>query len=251
MREACWGDIAIHPLSSDFKLEIQVVIARLVPNEVRELIKQSAKIESPLEIPSVQIVPQSGMMRGRRNTTMNDKTIIPSEVIEKRIFLIRGQKVMLDRHLAELYGVPTMRLNEAVKRNTKRFPPDFMFQLSVDENDTLISQFAISKGRGGHRKLPFVFTEQGIAMLSSVLKSDRAVLVNFEIMRAFVKLRQLLSTHKDLAAKLEELEKKYDAQFKVVFDATRQIIYTPEKPKREIGFRVKEPAVKYGVKRQK
>ncbi|MCX6121905.1 MAG: ORF6N domain-containing protein [Ignavibacteriales bacterium] len=180
---------------------------------------------------------------------MNENTIIPSEVIEKRIFLIRGQKVMLDRHLAELYGVPTKRLNEAVKRNVKRFPLDFMFQLSVDENDSLMSQFATSKGRGGHRKLSFVFTEQGIAMLSSVLKSDRAVLVNIEIMRAFVKLRQLLSTHKDLAAKLEELERKYDAQFKVVFDAIRQIIYTPEKPKREIGFRVKETTAKYNGKR--
>jgi hypothetical protein len=146
---------------------------------------------------------------------------------------------MFDRHLAELYGVPTMRLNEAVKRNVKRFPPDFMFQLSADENDSLISQFAISKGRGGHRKSPFVFTEQGIAMLSSVLKSDRAILVNIEIMRAFVKLRQLLSTHKDLAAKLEDLEKKYDAQFKVVFQAIRELIAPPDKPKREIGFRVK------------
>lgn len=182
---------------------------------------------------------------------MIEKTIIPSEVIEKRIFIIRGQKVMFDRHLAELYGVPTMRLNEAVKRNVKRFPPGFMFQLSLDENDSLISQFAISKGRGGHRKLPFVFTEQGIAMLSSVPKSDRAILVNIEIMRAFVKIRQLLSTHKDLAAKLEELEKKYDAQFKIVIDAIRQIMYTPERPKREIGFRVKEPTAKYGVKRQK
>jgi hypothetical protein len=101
---------------------------------------------------------------------MNEKTIIPSEVIDKRIFIIRGQKVMLSRHLAELYGVPTKRLNEAVKRNYKRFPPDFMFQLSVDENDSLMSQFATSKGRGGHRKLSFVLTEQGIAMLSSVLK---------------------------------------------------------------------------------
>ena len=112
-----------------------------------------------------------------------------------------------------------MCLNEAVKRNLNRFPSDFMFQLTEEENDSLISHFAISKGRGGHRKLPHVFTEQGIAMLSSVLKSDRAVLVNIEIMRAFVKLRQLLSTHKDLAAKLEELEKKYDTQFQVVFCA--------------------------------
>jgi hypothetical protein len=112
-----------------------------------------------------------------------------------------------------------MCLNEAVKRNLNRFPSDFMFQLTEEENDSLISHIAILKGRGGHRKLPHVFTEHGVAMLSSVLKSDRAVLVNIEIMRAFVKLRQLLSTHKDLAAKLEELEKKYDTQFQVVFCA--------------------------------
>jgi hypothetical protein len=182
---------------------------------------------------------------------MKQQSIVPSEIIEKRIFFIRGQKVMLDRHLAELYEVPTMRLNEAVKRNLKRFPPDFMFQLSNEENDTLISHFAISKGRGGHRKLPYVFTEQGVAMLSSVLNSDRAIDVNIEIMRAFVKLRELIASNKELAGKLAELEKKYDAQFKVVFDAIRQIIYSPEKPKREIGFRVKEPAAKYSTKRKK
>jgi hypothetical protein len=182
---------------------------------------------------------------------MKQQSIVPSEIIEKRIFFIRGQKVMLDRHLAELYEVPTMRLNEAVKRNLKRFPPDFMFQLSNEENDTLISHFAISKGRGGHRKLPYVFTEQGVAMLSSVLNSDRAIDVNIEIMRAFVKLRELIASNKELAGKLAELEKKYDAQFKVVFDAIRQIIYSPEKPRREIGFRVKEPAAKYSTKRKK
>jgi hypothetical protein len=180
---------------------------------------------------------------------MKSSSIIPLEIIEKRVFLIRGQKVMFDRHLAELYGVPTMRLNEAVKRNLKRFPSDFMFQLTEEENDSLISHFAISKGRGGHRKLPHVFTEQGVAMLSSVLKSDRSVLVNIEIMRAFVKLRQLLSTHKDLAAKLEELEKKYDTQFRIVFDAIRELMAPQEKPKREIGFRVKETKAQYKIKR--
>jgi hypothetical protein len=180
---------------------------------------------------------------------MKSSSIIPLEIIEKRVFLIRGQKVMFDRHLAELYGVPTMRLNEAVKRNLKRFPSDFMFQLTEEENDSLISHFAISKGSGGHRKLPHVFTEQGVAMLSSVLKSDRSVLVNIEIMRAFVKLRQLLSTHKDLAAKLEELEKKYDTQFRIVFDAIRELMAPQEKPKREIGFRVKETKAQYKIKR--
>jgi hypothetical protein len=176
---------------------------------------------------------------------MKSSSIIPLEIIEKRVFLIRGQKVMFDRHLAELYGVPTMRLNEAVKRNLKRFPSDFMFQLTEEENDSLISHFAISKGRGGYRKLPRVFTEQGVTMLSSVLKSERAILVNIEIMRAFVKLRQLLSTHKDLAAKLEELEKKYDTQFRIVFDAIRKLMAPPEQPKKEIGFRVKETKALY------
>jgi hypothetical protein len=182
---------------------------------------------------------------------MKQQSIVPSEIIEKRIFFMRGQKVMLDRHLAELYEVPTMRLNEAVKRNMKRFPPDFMFQLSNEENNRLISHFAISEGRGGHRKLPYVFTEHGVAMLSSVLNSDRAIDVNIEIMRTFVKLRELIASNKELAGKLAELEKKYDAQFKVVFDAIRQIIYSPEKPKREIGFRVKEAVAKYSTKRKK
>jgi hypothetical protein len=127
----------------------------------------------------VHLLQQRKCKRKMKNSGASGN-IIPLETIERRIFLIRGQKVMIDRHLAELYGVPTLRLNEAVKRNAKRFPSDFMFQLSVNENDSLISQFAISKGRGGHRKLPFVFTEQGIAMLSSVLKSDRAVVVNIQ-----------------------------------------------------------------------
>jgi ORF6N domain len=165
--------------------------------------------------------------------------LIPVETIHKKILLIRGQKVLLDRHLAELYGVPTMRLNEAVKRNGRRFPADFMFQLTEQENEALISHFAISKGRGGHRKLPYVFTEQGVAMLSSVLNSDRAMDVNIAIMRAFVSLRELLSTHKDFARKLQDLERKYeshDKQIKAVFDAIRQLMAPPEKSKHKIGF---------------
>lgn len=167
------------------------------------------------------------------------KSLIPVEFIEKKILLIRGQKVMLDSDLAELYGVETRVLNQAVRRNIQRFPEDFMFELSAEENDSLRSQFVIlKKSRGQHRKyLPYAFTEQGVAMLSSVLNSNRAIEVNILIMRAFVKLREMISSHKDLAKKLEDLEKKYDSQFKLVFDAIRQLMAPPEpKKKRPIGF---------------
>jgi len=157
--------------------------------------------------------------------------------IENKIYFLRGQKVMLDRDLAELYGVTTSRLNEQVKRNRSRFPSDFMFQLQVEEVNSLISQNAISNvGRGGRRKPAYVFTEQGVAMLSSVLRSERAVQVNIEIMRAFVRLRRMLAAHKELAGKLAEMEKKYDGQFKVVFDALRELMAPPEPPKGRIGF---------------
>jgi hypothetical protein len=163
---------------------------------------------------------------------------LPPEVIERRILLIRGHKVMLDRHLAELYEVPTFRLNEAVKRNRRRFPEDFMFQLSKEESGILTSQIAMSKpGRGGRRTLPYVFTEQGVAMLSTVLNSDRAIAVNIAIMRTFVRLRQLLGTHKQLAERLAATEKKYDRQFKVVFDILKQLMEPPpEEPRSPIGF---------------
>jgi hypothetical protein len=145
---------------------------------------------------------------------------------------------MLDSDLARLYGVPTRRLNEQVRRNRDRFPADFMFELTAGEAAALRSQIATSNsGRGGRRYLPLAFTEQGVAMLSSVLRSDRAVRVNIEIMRAFVKLRELLATHKDLARKLEALERKYDAQFKAVFDAIRQLMVPPRAKRRQIGFR--------------
>jgi hypothetical protein len=165
--------------------------------------------------------------------------IVPLEIIESRIYLIRGHKVMIDRDLAELYGVKTSNLNKAVKRNIDRFPSDFMFQLTKEEADSLRFQLGTSKaeGRGGRRYLPYVFTEQGVAMLSSVLNSDRAIQVNIAIMRTFVKLREMIATHKDLAHKLDELEKKYDAQFRVVFDAIRQLMAPPtEAKKRKIGF---------------
>ena len=173
--------------------------------------------------------------------------IVSLERIEKKILLIRGHKVMLDSDLAELYGVTTKRFNEQVRRNLVRFPEDFCFQLSKEEYEALIfqigisnlrSQFATSRGNwGGKRYLPLVFTEQVVAMLSSVLHSKRAVLVNVAIMRAFVKLREILVSHKDLARRLDELENKYDAQFKVVFDAIRRLMKPPEAPARKIGFK--------------
>ena len=149
---------------------------------------------------------------------------------------------MLDSDLARLYEVETRVLNQAVKRNTDRFPDDFMFQLTQEEATAIFrsrSQFVILKRGGNIKYLPYVFTEQGVAMLSSVLNSDRAVQVNIGIMRAFVQLRQMLSSNAELARKLESLEKKYDSQFKVVFDAIRQLMSPPAKPSREIGFHVK------------
>jgi hypothetical protein len=144
---------------------------------------------------------------------------------------------MLDNDLAELYGVETRVLVQAVKRNLARFPPDFAFQLTYSEYDNLTSQIVISSAHGGRRSLPYAFTEQGVAMLSSVLRSRRAVQVNIEIMRAFVRLRQMLAPHADLARKLAALEKKYDAQFKAVFDAIRELMTPPPEPKRKrIGY---------------
>jgi ORF6N domain len=165
-------------------------------------------------------------------------SLVPMERIERAIILVRGEKVMLSDELAKLYQVEPRVLIQAVKRNLQRFPVDFMFQLTAEEWENLKSQFVISSW-GGIRTPPYAFTEQGVAMLSSVLNSERAVAVNIGIMRAFVKLRQMLSSNTELARKLESLEKKYDAQFKVVFDAIRQLMSPPAKPKREIGFHVK------------
>jgi ORF6N domain-containing protein len=160
---------------------------------------------------------------------------VPGEVIEKRIFFLRGQKVMLSRDLASLYEVEPKVLIQAVKRNIERFPADFMFQLTDQEVGNLKSQFVTSSW-GGSRSNPYAFTEQGIAMLSSVLRGRKAILVHIEIIRAFVRLRQWLSSHKDLARKLEELESKYDSQFKVVFDAIRALMAPPSSKQRKIGF---------------
>lgn len=161
--------------------------------------------------------------------------IIPIERIENRIIDLRGEKVMLDRDLAELYGVTTKSLNQAVTRNTDRFPEDFMFVLTPEELEDLKSQSVTSRW-GGRRYLPRAFTEQGVAMLSSVLRSPRAVQVNILIMRAFVKMRELLASHKDLARQLDALEKKYDKQFRVVFDAIRKLMEPPATAKKEFGF---------------
>ena len=166
--------------------------------------------------------------------------------IERKIFIIRRHKVMLDRDLAELYGVETRVLKQAVRRNIRRFPGDFMFELTKGENDSLRSQNVTLK-RGQHSKyLPFAFTEHGVAMLSSVLKSDRAVEVNIEIMRAFVRLRRMLDGHKDLRRKLTELEEKYDDQFKIVFEAIAELMAPAEDSPKKIGFELKEKKAKYG-----
>jgi len=176
-------------------------------------------------------------------------SVVPVELVERKIYLIRGHKVMLDSDLAELYEAKTKALIQAVKRNIGRFPLDFMFQLNNQEVITLRSQFVTSKsGKGGRRYIPYVFTEQGVAMLSSVLNSERAILVNIAIMRAFVKLRGMLSTHKELAYKLKQIEnkiEKHDEEIKVIFDAIRQLMIPPEPTKKKIGFIVRERSVQY------
>ncbi len=170
--------------------------------------------------------------------------LVPQEIIESKILLLRGKKVMLDRDLAVLYEVETRGLNKAVKRNIDRFPEDFMFQLTNDEFDNLKFHFGTSSW-GGTRKLPYAFTENGVAMLSSVLNSQRAIQVNIQIMRTFTRLREILLSHKDLQKKIEDMEKKYDAQFKVVFDAIKQLMIPPEPKKKKIGFIVRERSARY------
>lgn len=171
------------------------------------------------------------------------------EGIAHRIFLIRSHKVMLDSDLAELYGVATRILNQQVRRNVRRFPADFMFRLTPEVTNRLRSQIVISNiGRGGRRYLPYVFTQEGVAMLSSVLSTRRAVQANVAIMRAFVRLRETLALHKDLARKLDELERRiegHDAQIQSIFDAIRGLMTPPEEPKRRIGF-LQERRIRYG-----
>ena len=162
-------------------------------------------------------------------------SLIPQERIERKIFFIRDKKVMIDIDLAELYGVETRSLIQAIKRNIERFPKDFMFQLTTKEYKILRSQIVISS-HGGRRFLPYAFTEQGVAMLSSVLNSKRAIQVNIQIMRTFTKIKEMVTNHKKLREKIESLEIKYDHQFKIVFDAIKQLIEPPVKPKRKFGF---------------
>jgi hypothetical protein len=168
--------------------------------------------------------------------TLKQPLLVSAASIERRILLIQGEKVLLDSDLAELYAVETRTLIQAVKRNKERFPADFMFQLSKDEYDNLRSQIVISSLHGGRRTLPYVFTEQGVAMLSSVLRSQTAIQVNIEIIRTFVKLRHLFSAHKELADKLNEMELLYDSQFGVVFDALRELSIPQERESNPIGF---------------
>ena len=171
--------------------------------------------------------------------------------IQSSICLIRGQKVMLDRDLAQLYGVPTKALKQAVRRNAARFPADFMFELNPGEFAAWRSQIVTSTAdRKGLRYAPMAFTEQGVAMLSSVLNSERAILVNITIMRAFVRLRTLLETHADLAHKLEALEKRYDVQFRSVFDAIRQLMAPAARQRKQIGFHVRETLPVYRARRR-
>ena len=167
--------------------------------------------------------------------------LVPQERIEQSILLIRGHKVMIDADLALLYDVPAKNLNRAVSRNRERFPPDFMFQLTAVEFENLRFHFGTSRSWGGRRYLPYAFTQEGVAMLSSVLRSKRAIAVNIEIVRVFTRLRKLLSSHVDLLRRLDDLEKKYDKQFQIVFDAIRQLMTPPQDPpKRRIGYQTEE-----------
>ncbi len=178
-----------------------------------------------------------------------DTSIVPVERVEQAIYLIRGQKVMLDRDLAALYDVETRVLNQAVMRNEKRFPSDFMFELTREEIRN-ISQFVTCSKTSTikHSKRALAFTEQGVAMLSGILKSDRAVEVNIAIMRTFVKLRRMLESNEELSRRLDELESKYDEQFRMVFEAIRELMIPPEPEKRPIGFHVREEQAVYTVR---
>ena len=170
---------------------------------------------------------------------------MPIEKITSKIYLIRGQKVMIDRDLADLYEVETKQLKRAVKRNIDRFPMDFMFELRIEEYQSLRRQIGTLK-RGAHSKYaPMAFTEQGVAMLSSVLNSHRAIQVNIEIIRAFTRLRRMLATHEELKEKIEAMEEKYDEQFRIVFEAIKQLLTEDDKPKKKIGYIAKEKVSEY------
>lgn len=176
-----------------------------------------------------------------KQPTKKDIIAIPSERIISRIFLIRGRRVMIDRDIAELYEVETRALNQAVRRNINRFPSDFMFQLNKEETNIWKSQIVMSTAdKKGLRRNPLVFTEQGVAMLSSVLNSNRAIQVNIQIIRTFAKLRELLATNKQLREKIEIMERKYDNKLKEVFEVLKRLLIQEEKPKKQIGFKYKK-----------
>lgn len=184
---------------------------------------------------------------------MKKLSLLPNELIETRILLIRGQKVMIDSDLANLYGVTTKRLNEQVKRNKERFPLDFMFQLTNEEKLEAVAICDHLKNLKYSSVMPFAFTEHGAIMLASVLNSPRAVEASIYVVRAFVRLREILDSHKDLAQKLKELESKFeghDEQIRDIIEAINQLLLPPEKPKRQIGFQVKEPKQKYSSKKK-
>ena len=181
-----------------------------------------------------------------------NQLLINAERIESSILFVRGNRVILDRDLARFYGIKTKVLKQSVRRNRRRFPEDFMFELNIEEFNNWRSQFVTFKSdRMGWRHSPMAFTEQGVAMLSSILHSDRAIEINIAIMRAFVKLRRMLETNAQLAQKLMEMERKYDSQFRVVFEAIRQLMAPTgsEPPRRQIGFKVKEKRLKWGKRK--
>ena len=184
-------------------------------------------------------------MKKEKNKTKKEIGFVLQEIIEQKIFMIRGKKVMIDSDLAIMYKVATKVFNQAVKRNIKRFPSDFMFQLTIEEALSLRSQFVTLK-RGQNRKyLPYAFTEQGVAMLSSVLNSSRAIEVNIQIIRTFVKLREMIISNKELRIKIEEIERKYDKRFRIVFDTLRKLLENNKKEekiekKEAIGFKIKK-----------
>ncbi len=178
-------------------------------------------------------------------------SLIPAERIERSIILLRGQKVMLDADLASIYGVTTKRLKEQVRRNAERFPSDFMFELTSEEKAEVVANCDHLAKLKFSPYLPFAFTEHGTLMLANVLNSSRAVQASVQIVRTFVHLREMLATNTELSRRLDALEKKYDQQFKVVFEAIRQLLTPPEKPKRPIGFHVDEPRTRYIVRKKK
>jgi len=180
---------------------------------------------------------------------MTESALIPIERVEQAIYLIRGHKVMLDRDLADLYGVETKALNQAVKRNADRFPSDFVFRLSDEEKNELVTICDRFKTMKHSTSCPLAFTEQGVAMLSGTLRSPRAIEVNIAIMRTFVKMRQMLESSEELSRKLAELESKYDEQFRLVFDAIRELMIPPEPKSKPIGFHVREEPAVYTVRK--